>query len=426
MFYRSRRNLVRWFTLSMGSILVLFAAVAYYQEVISELAKVDRLLYQKTQVMVSNIRYRFRDKRWQLYLENVPLLGTKTTPVDNELSYARWYNGEKQLVQFFGAPAPDYLSTETGLKTINITAPEDGAGADFRLRQLTVAVYRDDTPVGYLQVAVPLTTAQTTLTEFRLFMAIAVPVGLALISLVSYVLGGHAMQPIHQVNRHLACFTADVSHELRTPLTGILNTAHVELLSDDINLEHRSRLQKIVDLAELMSRLISHLLLLARYQGAIDPQLFTTVNLNHLLYKLVENTLVQQRPDPELTYLIPSTPIIVRAAPHLLQQAMGCLLDNAFKYTPADGKIQLRLLTQAHQAVIEVEDTGIGIPPEELPHIFERFYRVDKDRSRQTGGFGLGLAIAHQIITAHHGFIQVTSVIGQGSLFKIVLPLKEI
>ncbi|NJO96981.1 MAG: cell wall metabolism sensor histidine kinase WalK [Pleurocapsa sp. CRU_1_2] len=98
------------------------------------------------------------------------------------------------------------------------------------------------------------------------------------------------------------------------------------------------------------------------------------------------------------------------------------LLTNASKYTPAGGKVELRLKERSHQAIIEIEDSGIGIPEADLPHIFERFYRVDSDRSRHTGGFGLGLAIAKQIIEAHGGEIFVSSQVDRGTTFILKLP----
>jgi signal transduction histidine kinase len=106
----------------------------------------------------------------------------------------------------------------------------------------------------------------------------------------------------------------------------------------------------------------------------------------------------------------------------LLTQAITNLLTNACKYTPAGGKVELRLAEKYRQAIIEIEDSGIGIPEADLPHIFERFYQVDSDRSRTTGGFGLGLAIAKQIVEAHGGQIVVSSEVERGTIFTIKLP----
>jgi signal transduction histidine kinase len=120
---------------------------------------------------------------------------------------------------------------------------------------------------------------------------------------------------------------------------------------------------------------------------------------------------------------LPEEIVMVQGNPNLLQQAITNLLTNAFRYTPVKGTVWLRLIPYYHCILIQVEDTGIGISEADLPHIFERFYRVDTERTREMGGSGLGLAIVQQIIQAHGGRIAVSSQVGKGSLFQIELPL---
>jgi OmpR-family two-component system manganese-sensing sensor histidine kinase len=421
MFRRSRRDLARWFTFLTGSILVAFAIAVYYREVASELATVDRSLYQRTRVMATNVRYRFQEGEWQLDLENVPLLGDQTVPLNSSLVYARWYDDEGQLVQFFGVPTADRLLHEPGFQTVEIL--QDNNLLMFeRLRQLTMPIYRGGALLGYLQVATPLTTVEVKLNEFRMFVALAVPISVGLISWSSWLLGGVAMLPIRQTHQQLERFTADASHELRAPLTAILNNAQVGLMADAA--EQQWRLQNVAALAESMSSLVSSLLLLARYPGTFLSESLKCVDLTPLLQELTDEFAAQSIAQSlHLTHHLPAEPVMVNAEPYLLRQAIACLLNNACNYTPAGGEVQLRLTVTGHRAIIQVEDNGVGIPAEDLPHLFERFYRVDKERSRQTGGFGLGLAIAQQVVAAHRGKLSVESILGTGSTFQIELPL---
>jgi two-component system, OmpR family, manganese sensing sensor histidine kinase len=142
-----------------------------------------------------------------------------------------------------------------------------------------------------------------------------------------------------------------------------------------------------------------------------------------LLQSLVsEYKNLAQKLNLSFTYSFPSEAIRLNADPELLTLAVKNLLDNACKYTVSGDKIELSATIKTRRVFIEVKDSGIGIPAEDLPHIFDRFYRVDVARSRQTGGFGLGLAIARQIIVAHGGQITVASTVGQGTKFQICLP----
>jgi signal transduction histidine kinase len=149
--------------------------------------------------------------------------------------------------------------------------------------------------------------------------------------------------------------------------------------------------------------------------------------LKILLKKLVDDCAKQDiAQNITLSCELPSESVVVQAEKDLLPIAIMNLLNNGCKYTSPGGKVQLRLFTQSRQAIIQVTDNGIGIPETDLPHIFERFYRVDKKRSRKTGGFGLGLAIAQQIVQVHGGKIHVKSIVGQGTTFQIVLPIPKL
>lgn len=425
MFYRSRSNLALWFTLTMGSILVVFAGVLYYQAVLNELGNLDRLLYKKSRVMAVNAKYDLRNK--QLDLENVPLLGSNVAPLGTELVYARWYDTKGQLVQFFGIIPRAQVTAIPGYQTLKTTLySSKEIPPAIWLRQLTLPVYQNSSLIGYLQIATPLVSVQNDLARLRLVLLLTVPATLGVIGLAGWCLGGIAMQPIHDSYEQLQRFTADASHELRSPLSAITSNAQYGLISQSTDIEaQRQRFGKIFDVAKSMNNLVNNLLFLARHAGRLSPESLQEVNLKNELVQIADEYATQEAVQHlNLTYTFPTSSVIVLGDANLLEQAVVNLLSNAFKYTPAGGQVQLRLFTQSYWAVIEVIDNGIGIPEADLPHIFERFYRVDKKRSRKTGGYGLGLSIVQQIVSAHSGHLSVKSVVDKGSTFQIFLPIK--
>ncbi|MBW4561544.1 MAG: two-component sensor histidine kinase [Mojavia pulchra JT2-VF2] len=417
-FARSRRNLTYLFALSMGSILVVFAALAYYLGVENQLQAFDEELYSISKAITVNAQRRLYAKRWQVNKNDVFILGD-TLPLNGKLVYIRWYNSHKKLIKSSDENTPRRLSFASGFKTIQINDIDK-----IWLRELTLPIVQNNVVIAYLQIAAPLTPLRDSLNRARLFLTVGVPVTLGLIGITGWFLGGLAMRPTRRAYEQLQRFTADASHELRAPVAAVLSNAQVALMPPEDELEQHFRLENIEKIAKSMSTLISNLLFLARHEGALDTAALKNIDLVLLLRSLTEEY-HQQATAQNLNFTshLPQQSLYLKADPELLKQAIVNLLANAFKYTPDGGTVKLRFLQRNHRAVIQVEDNGIGIPLEDLPHIFERFYRVGNVRSRQTGGFGLGLAISQQIIQAHRGQITANSVLGQGSIFEIQLPL---
>lgn len=416
MFNRSRRGLTRWLTLSMGSILILFASIIYYQRSINRLEESDRLLYRKARIMTTNIAYERREGKERIDLSNVPILGNYSPFSDSNLVYARWYSAEGKLHQFYGQQPTDQIQAITAFETIQ-AHPE-------WLRQLTLPVDQEGRTIGYLQVAIPLTDAQADLREMLMAMVVTVPLTVGVISLASWFLSGIAMKPIRNAYAHLQRFTSDASHELRAPLATILSNAQVGLLSPvDAGKTKHIRLEKITETAKSMNRLVTNLLFLARQGGRLDSDLIQTIHLNSLLKETIAAIPIQYNIEQLTLHLeLPEENIKIKGNADLLRQAITNLLMNACKYTSSEGTVWVRLIPQNYHVLIQVEDTGIGIPETALPYIFERFYRVDEERTQQKGGSGLGLAIAQQIVEAHGGYLVVRSQVGRGSLFQVELP----
>ena len=212
-------------------------------------------------------------------------------------------------------------------------------------------------------------------------------------------------------------FFADVSHELRTPLTTI--RGNVDLIrrfgADPDSLD------AIEEESARMTRLLNDLMFLARADSGALPILRNPVELDALVFEVIHQT--QRIPQPVTFELGAFDQAHVNGDADRLRQLVLNLVTNAVKYTPAGGRVRISLMRDDKYATLMVTDTGNGIPEADLPHIFDRFYRVDRARVRGRGGFGLGLSIVKWIVDAHDGTIAVQSELGQGTTFTVQLPL---
>jgi two-component system phosphate regulon sensor histidine kinase PhoR len=224
-------------------------------------------------------------------------------------------------------------------------------------------------------------------------------------------------------------FVANASHELRTPIANIRATAETMLHApEDAALVARF-LPPLINEAERLSRLVSDLLDLARAEG-VEEAPFTPVALQSVVESAVARLQDKaQRRQITINWQPNGTAPSVHGDEASLEQVAFNLIDNALVYTATGGKVDLRLHENQSKsentpktAVLEVSDSGIGIPEADLPRIFERFYRVDKARSRAEGGTGLGLAIVKHIVETHGGHVEVESAIGQGTTFRVAIP----
>jgi signal transduction histidine kinase len=222
-------------------------------------------------------------------------------------------------------------------------------------------------------------------------------------------------------------FISSVSHELRMPLTSIRMFAET-LRSGKAGSPRRQReyLEIIEGESERLSRLIGNILDFAKIERGVKEYAFTEVRLDEIMRRSVNAMRYQfEKHKGKLKTRVKKGIPVVTADGDALEEAVLNLLSNALKYSTLRKEVSVSLFERHHQVVIEVADKGIGIPESELGNIFDRFYRVRDDRTRQVGGAGLGLALVKHIVDAHHGTLSVKSKVGKGSTFTITLPIRQ-
>ncbi|QJD84434.1 sensor histidine kinase [Cohnella herbarum] len=262
------------------------------------------------------------------------------------------------------------------------------------------------------------------LNRLRLILLVGGIVGLMIAVIAGFYLANRALIPIRRSLEKQQQFVSDASHELRTPLSVIQAHAELMLRHPDRTIEQDSKhVSTVLQEARRMSKLVGGLLTLARS----DSNQLDLERRPIQFDKIVQECVSKMQMLAEVKEIILNAEIDanipMNADEERLHQLLVTVLDNAIKYTPEGGVVRVVCRKFAHFVQLEVEDTGIGISPENLPHVFDRFYRGDKARTRQEGGSGLGLAIAQWIVERHGGKIRIDSKLSTGTHVYITLPL---
>ncbi len=279
--------------------------------------------------------------------------------------------------------------------------------------------------VGIVQVARSRYFVNSAIARLALISIGAALLGVLLSAGAAYWLAGRTLRPIAVALARQRDFAADASHELRTPLTVMLTNAELLTLHPEWPLSsYQDVVADIIAEIERLSRMVTDLLTLARADQGKAALTVNEVDLSGLALTVARQfTSVAATKGVDLrTEIEPD--VLVAGDQDRLHQLVVILIDNAVRYTAA-GSVELGVRLQGHEGVIRVTDTGPGIAPQHLPHLFERFYRTDAARSAEEGGTGLGLALAQWITESHHGRIEVSSSLGQGSTFTVYLPARR-
>ncbi|GMV83597.1 MAG: two-component sensor histidine kinase [Planctomycetota bacterium] len=458
-----RARLTLWYAAVLAAILLAYAGGTYLFLRQNLYAELDRQLHDDIEAVEESLErgadgaIRRRDRG-------------KPHHHDENESGERWVEvlDREGVVLYREGPPEPILPSDTGegrnLGAGGVESVATGSGAVLRIRS---APYR----IGELPVSIRVARSEARLRhelgEFMAGMGFGLPVAVLLACGGGFFLAGRALKPVGKMaaqattitaerlgerlpienpddelgklgavfNETLARlerafdslrrFTADAAHELRTPLTALRSVGEVGLRESKDEQAYREVIGSMLEEADRLTRLVETLLTLSRADGGrieVRPQL---LNLKRFAQEMADYLGVLAEEKRQRVLVEGKDDLFARCDPLLLRQAALNVLDNAIKYSPEDSQIRLVAGMDAGQAIIDVIDQGPGIEAEHLNRIFDRFYRVDKARSRLTGGAGLGLSIAQWAVQACEGTIEVESKVGGGSRFRLRLPVSN-
>lgn len=451
-----RARLTLWYILLLGITLFAFSFYLYFRLENSLLEQVDTSL----QVAASQAFNNLNESGDSPAFANTDHSQTMERRLGQAGVAVRLISRDGTLLDGLGSyrDLPDFLPLENGFRTLEANDEET------TWRIYSQFIQDEGQTIGWLQSAQRLNLVTGASDSLLQQMLIGLPLILVLTGVGGLFLADRALRPIDLITRSAQAisasdlsqrinyqgpkdevgrlaqtfdrmlerlqksfererrFTGDAAHELRTPLTAIKGRMEVTLNTQRTPADYIETLTDIEQEINRLIRLTSDLLYLARLdEGQLRLQ-GSAEDISDLLAAIVEQ--IQPAADGKgiriITDIAPAL-LIYADTDHLIRLFLN-LFDNAVKYTPSNGQITITAKRAADVVLVKIADTGSGIRAEDLPHLFERFYRVEADRSRKTGGVGLGLAIAHEIASWHGGSIQVKSEWGRGTTFTISLP----
>lgn len=467
MFFKSIRfTLTLWYSLTLAVILLLFCSLLYLSFRNSLYSEVDGDLLSVAESLSSSTLAPFRDSApsaLSQVLEDFigPKAKDKYIQIVDRSGEVDAYSNNLQDFRL-RMDKSDLRRAYSGKITYRADIRQ---GARPPLRVIVYPIFEEGRLTDIIQVGASLEDAADTLDKIFLILVVSVPTAILLLTCGGWFLAGRALKPVELITgaarkinaenlnqrievvnpndeigrlaetfnntlsrlessfRKIRQFSSDVSHELRTPLTILRGETEVALRWAKEPDEFREIFESNLEEIRRMSGILEFLLDLSKADEGKLPLNLGDVELNDLLAGLVQQTAVLARENDVKLVFEPHPEVTVLGDRSRLHQLFLNLIDNALKYTEAGGAVWIEISSLDGQARVAVNDTGAGIPPEDIPNIFDRFYRVDKARNRADGGVGLGLAMAKSLAEAHGGRIEVASQLGKGSVFIVYLPL---
>ncbi len=457
-----RLRLTIWYVFLLAVILAVFATGIYLLLRHSLYQSLDESIQNRASTLLNFVQYE----------GDRPFLPAQTSSRDaSQERFARVFDVSGEIsFDNTGALGQVPVDTQTVASALSGKSTRHSTrfvADDDAIRVITLPIIRDGAILGALELGQSEDDVSETLASLLLIMGIAYPVTLVVAGFGGVFLAGRALSPIDNITRtvrHISAedldqrlnlrlpddevgrlartfdemiarlddafrrqrqFTADASHELRTPLTIIKGQIDVSLQKEREPEAYRQVLRSVNEEVDHLIRLAGSLLTLTRADAGQIPLVFDEVDVAELMTGVVEQVRPVALDKGVGLWFDNGSSVTIKADEDLLLQLMLNLLDNAIKYTPSGGQVNVGSNVNGSQVELRVQDTGVGISREHLPYLFDRFYRVDKGRSRAEGGVGLGLAISRWIAEAHGGTIRVESVPGKGSTFIVLLPTQE-